>query len=413
MRIVYGIVPLALALGTVTVGTVAMPPAAHAQIRFGISVPGFRIGIPGVAVGIYAQEPPPPLPVYDQPPIPEEGYLWTPGYWAYDDSYGYYWVPGTWVEPPEAGYLWTPGYWGWDGGRYGWNAGYWGLQVGYYGGIDYGFGYSGDGYYGGMWDHGVFRYNTAYNHFGGGVHITNVYNRTVINENRGPRVSYNGPGGVNSRPSPEQMAVARERHIAATPMQTRNMDAARSDPSFREAENHGRPAVAAVARPGEFHGEGVVAPREAGERPAGQAVPHGGATEGARPGYGAPEQRAPEQARPEATRPEQAAPAYRPEESRPAPEARPEARPEQAAPAYRPEESRPAPEARSAPEARPAPEERSAPGYRPEQAAPSYRPEAAGPAYRPAPGGAPGGRPAPHPEARPAPGGQGDKHPPQ
>jgi hypothetical protein len=24
---------------------------------------------------------PPPLPVYEQPPVPTEGYLWTPGYW--------------------------------------------------------------------------------------------------------------------------------------------------------------------------------------------------------------------------------------------------------------------------------------------------------------------------------------------
>ena len=28
-----------------------------------------------------------------------EGYIWTPGYWAYDYDYqDYYWVPGTWVE---------------------------------------------------------------------------------------------------------------------------------------------------------------------------------------------------------------------------------------------------------------------------------------------------------------------------
>jgi hypothetical protein len=48
------------------------------------------------------------LPVYDQPPIPEPGYIWTPGYWAWDDDSGYYWVPGTWVLPPEPALLWTP-----------------------------------------------------------------------------------------------------------------------------------------------------------------------------------------------------------------------------------------------------------------------------------------------------------------
>ena len=45
---------------------------------------------------------PPVLPVYVQPPCPEDGWLWTPGYWAYGDD-GYYWVPGTWVPAPFEG----------------------------------------------------------------------------------------------------------------------------------------------------------------------------------------------------------------------------------------------------------------------------------------------------------------------
>jgi hypothetical protein len=56
---------------------------------------------------------PPELPAYEQPICPGDGYIWTPGYWAWDGEY--YWVPGTWVMAPEAGYLWTPGYWGWGG----------------------------------------------------------------------------------------------------------------------------------------------------------------------------------------------------------------------------------------------------------------------------------------------------------
>jgi hypothetical protein len=44
---------------------------------------------------------PPALPVYVQPPIPGPGYMWTPGYWAWDDDGGdYYWVPGAWVAAP-------------------------------------------------------------------------------------------------------------------------------------------------------------------------------------------------------------------------------------------------------------------------------------------------------------------------
>ena len=46
---------------------------------------------------------PPELPVYEQPAIPSAGYLFTPGYWAWDDG-EYYWVPGTWVLAPQPGY---------------------------------------------------------------------------------------------------------------------------------------------------------------------------------------------------------------------------------------------------------------------------------------------------------------------
>src|SRR6201984_1269289 len=113
-----------------------------------------------VAVGISVHVGPPALPVYVQPPCPTDGYLWTPGYWAYGPD-GYFWVPGVWVAPPRPGLLWTPGYWGFGGGAYLWHAGYWGPHVGFYGGINYGFGYGGVGFGGGMWSGGFFRYNTA------------------------------------------------------------------------------------------------------------------------------------------------------------------------------------------------------------------------------------------------------------
>ena len=47
----------------------------------------------GLFVGVSVGIPPPALPVYVQPPCPAPGYIWMPGYWAWDD--GYYWVPGT------------------------------------------------------------------------------------------------------------------------------------------------------------------------------------------------------------------------------------------------------------------------------------------------------------------------------
>src|ERR1700761_4346911 len=147
---------------------------------------------------------PPMLPVYTQPLCPGEGYLWNPGYWAYGDE-GYYWVPGVWVRPPQVGLLWTPGYWGWGGGNYIWHAGYWGPHVGFYGGVNYGFGFTGVGFVGGAWGGNAFRYNTAVTAVNTTV-VRNVYvdrtvivNRTVVNN-----VSYNGPGGVAARPSPQE-----------------------------------------------------------------------------------------------------------------------------------------------------------------------------------------------------------------
>src|SRR5438445_10306874 len=62
-----------------------------------------------VAIGVSVNFAPPELPVYEQPICPGEGYIWTPGYWAWDDEDGdYFWVPGTWILAPEPGFLWTP-----------------------------------------------------------------------------------------------------------------------------------------------------------------------------------------------------------------------------------------------------------------------------------------------------------------
>src|ERR1700756_1842965 len=105
---------------------------------------------------------PPALPVYEQPPCPGDGYIWTPGYWAYNDDDGYFWVPGTWVLAP-VGLLWTPGYWGFVNDAYVWYPGYWGPTVGFYGGIFYGYGYVGTGYEGGYWSNGAFFYNRSVN----------------------------------------------------------------------------------------------------------------------------------------------------------------------------------------------------------------------------------------------------------
>lgn len=156
---------------------------------------------------------PPPLRVYEQPVCPGDGYIWTPGYWAYGPA-GYYWVDGAWVLAPQPGLLWTPGYWGFSGGVYAWHAGYWGPHVGFYGGVHYGFGYDGVGFVGGRWDHGHFFYNTAVARVNVAV-IHNTYRTEVINRNV-TRVSFNGPGGIDRRPTPEQERFDHERHFERT-----------------------------------------------------------------------------------------------------------------------------------------------------------------------------------------------------
>jgi len=199
---------------------------------------------------------PPVLPVYAQPACPGDGYIWTPGYWAWGPD-GYYWVPGTWVMAPEPGLLWTPGYWGWSAGYYVWHPGYWGPHVGFYGGVNYGFGYFGAGYAGGYWRGRNFFYNRSVTN----VNITNVhiYNKTVVNNVTVQRVSYNGGrGGINMHPRPEEERAFRERRFSPTNVQAHHEHAAAGNRAFLASVNHGRPEVAATGRPSDFRGHGAM-----------------------------------------------------------------------------------------------------------------------------------------------------------
>jgi hypothetical protein len=185
-------------------------------------------------------EPPPPIPVYEQPPCPTEGYLWTPGYWDHNPV-GYFWVPGVWVAPPQVGFLWTPGYWAFVNGFYGWHGGYWGPHVGYYGGINYGYGYSGVGFYGGRWEGGAFRYNTAVMRVGPGFH--GVYeDRAVIHNTVINRASFNGAGGIVARPNAEERVAMNERHLQRTSEQISHQRFASQDHGNWASQNHGSPA---------------------------------------------------------------------------------------------------------------------------------------------------------------------------
>jgi hypothetical protein len=404
---------------------------------------------------IYAPQPPPPLPEYDQPPAPEPNYLWTPGYWAYGNG-GYYWTPGVWCPPPYYGALWTPPYWGFYGGRYGFHRGYWGVHIGYYGGVDYGHGYIGTGYYGGYWQGDRFNYNRAVTNVNT-TNITNVYNRTVIvnnvtyNGNIRNRVSYNGGnGGLNVRPRPAEIAAMREYRTPPVAAQVQINRAAATNKAQFFAENHGRPAQVALARP-------TVAVQPIAQPPA-RVAPliqqrnavvqrdttpqRGPATQPGRPGTPneqrpqpaavnqqrptdvrpvGPQQR-PEQMQPnrpgtvqQQQRPGQPTPVTRPQPTQPqrtepTPTNRPQPTQSRPQPVQqsRPEpvqQSRPQPvqQARPQPAARPEPAARPQPAARPEPAArpqPAARPE---PAARPQPAArpAPAARPEPHEEKKP------------
>jgi hypothetical protein len=232
----------------VAVAMLAAPAKSRAEVSFGVTV----------SFG------PPALPIYVQPACPGPGFIWTPGYWAWDPDYGYYWVPGTWVMAPFVGALWTPGYWGFNDGMYVWYPGYWGPVVGFYGGINYGYGYIGYGYEGGYWQGRNFYYNRAVNNVRT-TNITYVYNRTVVNNVNETRVSYNGgPDGVRARATSAQLAAARRRRMGVVEAQQRQIEAARRDPAQRARQNKGRPEVAATMRPGEFRGHGAVRAERAG-----------------------------------------------------------------------------------------------------------------------------------------------------
>jgi YXWGXW repeat-containing protein len=328
----------------------AMSAAAYGQISVSISFA------------------PPELPVYEQPLCPGDGYLWTPGYWAYaGDDDDYYWVPGTWVMAPEPGLLWTPAYWSWGGNGYVFYDGYWGQQVGFYGGVSYGYGYFGDGYQGGRWQGGQFYYNRSVSN----VNVTsihNVYNTTVINTTI-TRVSYNGGnGGIRARPTPQQESAVRERHIPPVAAQTQHEQAARTNPEQRASVNHGTPAVAATPKPGAFSDHAVVHAKQTGtpyNAPVNRAAVQPPAnTPAAHPENNAARSDQPaSNKQPESSRAPSARP-NQPEPNRPEPDHPPTAQPDR-----KPEPNR-APAAQ--PNNRPEPN-RNEPGQRPLTPPPSQR----------------------------------------
>ena len=58
-------------------------------------------------------------------------------------------------------------------------------------------------------------------------------------------------------PTSQEEAAAHERHIPPVAAQTAHVNAARENPALRDSANHGKPPIAATARPGEFNNRGA------------------------------------------------------------------------------------------------------------------------------------------------------------
>jgi hypothetical protein len=158
--------------------------------------------------------PPPPLPEEDQPTLPEDGYLWTPGYWYWRDQ-GYVWILGGWERPPRVGVLWTPGYWSKAGTVFVFHPGHWGSTVGVYGGVNYGYGYFGNGYTGGHWIGNSFAYNSAVNRVDAAV-AHHIYAQSVPGEGSRGALSYSG----GSRSGDSTHTVSQRRSLAGSTNRT-------------------------------------------------------------------------------------------------------------------------------------------------------------------------------------------------
>ncbi|MFT4152597.1 hypothetical protein [Parafilimonas sp.] len=215
----------------------------------------FLVRAQGIEISVTAKIAPPPLPTYVQPPCPADGYIWTPGYWAFDEATGeYYWVPGVWVAPPAPDLLWTPPYWAFVNGVYDFYPGYWGTEVGFYGGINYGFGYFGVGFSGGRWISNVFHYNTAVvNVNKTAVHHVYVDKTAVNKPLAANRASFNGEGGIRSNPTHAETQAVKQNRQQPTREQETQVNNAKADKDEFLSKNHGTPTKMSMDKVGGEH----------------------------------------------------------------------------------------------------------------------------------------------------------------
>jgi hypothetical protein len=74
-------------------------------------------------VGVFVDIAPPVAVVETPPPPPRVGYVWAPGYYAWQGG-AHVWVPGRYIEP-RVGYHWVPDHWRQRGPHYYFVPGHW------------------------------------------------------------------------------------------------------------------------------------------------------------------------------------------------------------------------------------------------------------------------------------------------
>jgi hypothetical protein len=116
---------------------------------------------------------------------------------------------------------------------------------------------------GGEWRGRSFYYNRSVTNVSV-TNVTNVYNRTVVVNNRSTTSFNGGTGGVQARPTHQEEQWGRERHTAPLDVQSQHERAAAGNRENLASQNHGRPAIAATSRPGDFSRHAAVPARAAG-----------------------------------------------------------------------------------------------------------------------------------------------------
>jgi hypothetical protein len=154
------------------------------------------------------------------------------------------------------GVVWTPGYWSSAGTAFVFHPGHWGPTVGFYGGVNYGYGYFGNGYSGGHWIGNSFAYNTAVNHVDPAI-AHHAYSESVAGQ---------GSRGVVSYSAAARSTVVV--HTVSQPQSQARVVPKPAAPATVERSSEPPPAPAHAAVPAKVNAPATVAKTPAPSAPA-------------------------------------------------------------------------------------------------------------------------------------------------